>query len=370
MNDEELVYSLALGMVPGIGPVTARKLISFCGSATEVFRFPARDLRRIPGIGPRISQAVRVNRPVQRAEKELSYCRENAIDILLYHESRFPGNLLHCPDSPYMLFVKGVLPRSYSRAVAVVGSRQATHLGKKAVEEIVASLRISCSSVISGLALGIDAHAHRCSLEYGVPTIAVLAHGLDRVYPFEHRGLAKRISSGGGALVTEYPSGTMPEKMHFPARNRIVAGLSSAVVVVESARKGGALITADIANSYNRDVFAVPGRWSDDRSAGCNDLIRHHKAALLAGGNDLLLQMGWNEGETAARSGSGKGPGGLEGRILTAIQNEDEPVHIDVLAELFSGDPACAGQSLMGCLLGMEMDGWIRTVPGNRFAKA
>lgn len=290
----ELQYQIALTMAPAIGPLTARKLISKAGSASEVLRMSRTLLEKIEGIGPMLSQSIRKASLLEQAGKELEFMDRHHISVFYYKDEGYPGRLKECGDGPILLYARGNKGLNAKRILSVVGTRRASSYGKELCRSIIRNLgeRISDLSIISGLAYGIDVIAHRAALEEGIPTVAVLGHGLATIYPNCHRETARKIC-GQGALLTDFHSGMGPERNNFLRRNRIIAGMADATLVVESAATGGALITADLASSYQRDVLAVPGRTSDERSRGCNGLIKKNVAALVESADDVMDQLSW-----------------------------------------------------------------------------
>ena len=268
----ELQYLIALTMVPAIGPVTARKLIKEVGSARAVFSQNRRALESIEGIGPVLSRYINESSLLGQAEQELEFMRKHRINALSYQSHDFPPLLNQCNDGPVLLYIRGEQDLLFKKSLSVVGTRRASSYGKEVCRQIIRELadRIPDLAIVSGLAYGIDVIAHRAALEFGLPTVAVLGHGLATIYPHAHRETAKKII-GQGALITDFHSGMGPERNNFLRRNRIIAGMTTATLVVESSQKGGSLITADIAFSYERDVLTVPGRTGDDRSVGCNN---------------------------------------------------------------------------------------------------
>ena len=278
----ELQYQIALTMAPAIGPITAGKLIKEAGSAKGVFQLTRASLENIPGIGPQLSASLRAPSLLEKAARELEFIQKYQIAPLFLHDLEYPKRLKECEDAPILIYVRGNTEMDASRILSVVGTRRASSYGKERCRSIVLELseRIEDLVIVSGLAFGIDIIAHRAALEAGIPTLAVLGHGLHTLYPHAHRETAKRITSQG-ALMTDFPSGMGPERNNFLRRNRIIAGMADATLVVESAASGGALITAAMASSYQRDVLAVPGRTTDDRSRGCNRLIKENVAAMV-----------------------------------------------------------------------------------------
>ncbi len=295
MNTEKLAYQIALTLIPGIGSKLAKSLIAYCGGVEAVFEESKKSLQKIPGIGPGAIKNLSTASTMARAEKELKFIEKNNISALFYLDEDYPPLLKSCGDSPILLFKKGDFSFQGKNQIAIVGTRNATDYGKRFCASFIEDLKAYEVQVISGLAYGIDISAHKESVKNGIETIAVLGHGLDRIYPALHKKVVEKMLESGGGLLSEFLTETNPDRENFPKRNRIVAGISEAVIVVEAAKKGGALITAEIANSYNRDVFAVPGKLSDTFSEGCNQLIKINKAALLSGVSDLEYLLGWEK---------------------------------------------------------------------------
>lgn len=254
---DELLYRIALTLQPEIGDIGGKKLIAYCGGVEAVFREKKQHLLKIPGVRLKAIESLKNHSSLHRAEEEIKFLERYQISPLFFLDEAYPNRLKHCNDSPMMLYLKGDVDLNNKRVVSIVGTRHATEYGKSVVSQLVRDLREMSVLIVSGLAYGIDSLAHRACLEYQVPTVGVLAHGLDQIYPKVHRSIAEKMLKNGG-LLTEFVSFTKMEPAYFPRRNRIVAGMADAVVVIESAVKGGALITADIAFSYNRDVMAFP----------------------------------------------------------------------------------------------------------------
>lgn len=294
MNDKLLAYQIGITLIKGIGPALAKNLIAYLGSVEAVFKENRKNLAKIPGIGSVLSGEITKQGVLKRAEKEMEFIQKNNIRPIFYTDASFPFRLKECADAPVMIYVKGNRNLNDGKFISIVGTRKATEGGKQLCQSIVADIAAKLSSVtiVSGLAYGIDICAHRAALDNHLPTIAVLGHGLDRIYPYVHASVAREMMQNGG-LVAEYLSETMPDKQNFVQRNRIIAGMSDAIIVMESARKGGALITAELGNDYNRDVFAVPGRVGDEWSAGCNYLIKKNKSFLMESADDLIQMMNW-----------------------------------------------------------------------------
>lgn len=294
MDNQELLSTIALTRVYGLGNIGARTLMNSVGSAVDIFRY-RRDLKEmVPGVQTRLVNALDDKEIFRRAECEMKFAEENSIRCIALNDEEYPSRLRECEDAPLVLYYKGKANLNALRIVSVVGTRMATQYGKDLCDNLVREISALCPDVliVSGLAYGIDIQSHRAALTYGLDTIAVLAHGLDRIYPQAHRNTAIQMLNSGG-LLTEFMSDTEPDRQNFVKRNRIVAGLADAVIVVESAIKGGALITADLAQGYNRECFAFPGRIDDEFSRGCNNLIRDNKAALITSGEDFVKAMNW-----------------------------------------------------------------------------
>lgn len=295
------IQHIALTKIKGVGPKTARILLAYCGSVDAIFGATRKELLAIPSIGKVTVDAILSKNYLEEAEREFLFIEKHRIQLLWIENTDYPKRLLHCEDAPLLLYYKGAANLNACRVVSIVGTRNATAYGRQLCDELVAELSGKDILVVSGLAYGIDVLAHRLSIKHDVPTVGVLGHGLDIIYPAAHRELASRMLDKGG-LLTEFPSGTAPERNNFPARNRIIAGLADVTVVVEAARKGGALITAEIANSYNRDVCAFPGRIDQEYSEGCNYLIKTNRANLIRNAQDLCYLMGWEDRSKAETS--------------------------------------------------------------------
>jgi len=362
----DLLYRIALTCVPNIGPVQARILLQMFQPA-DIFRAKRSDLERIEGIGTIRANCIRQFRDFRLAEKELRFIEKFKLVPLSLSDDRYPKRLLNCYDAPTLLYYKGKADLNASHAVSIIGTRNHTEYGRQATEKLIEKLVDAKALIVSGLAYGIDAIAHKSAMKQNLPTIGVLAHGLDQVYPHEHRGLAKEIAAGDGGLLTEFPSGTKPDKHNFPARNRIVAGMADATIVIETGVKGGSMITASLANSYNRDVFALPGRATDNKSTGCNELIRSNSAVLFTDASEILEALGWQQ----SKQGKEKEK---QLRIFTDL-NENErkiydiiggsdTIHIDDL-NLRSG---LSSSTVAAAVLSLELKNAIVSLPGNRYS--
>lgn len=294
---DDLKYKIAISLIPGIGSITAKSLIAYAGSAEQVFKEKEKALRLIPGVGTVLAKNIIHASVFKRAEQEVEFVTKSGIKALFYLEPEYPQRLLNCVDAPIVLYVKGEPPLNSKKVISIVGTRHATEYGKNLVNQFITTLaeRGYQILIVSGLAYGIDIQAHKCALRTGLPTVAVMGHGLETVYPSLHNSIAhEMIENGCGGLVSDFLSYSPIDRPNFLRRNRIIAGLSDATIVVESARKGGALVTAEIANSYNRDVFAFPGRVGEVYSEGCHFLIKSNRAVLIESVNDLEYVMNWS----------------------------------------------------------------------------
>ena len=355
------LFRLALAMVDKIGSVKAKSLIAYCGSAEAVFKESRKALIKIPGISNKTADKIFASNTFQKAEKELAFIRDRKIEMLYFLDESYPSRLKNYDDAPLCLFYKGNVSLNKKRHVAIVGTRTPTERGRHNCEKIVAELNGNDISIISGLAYGIDAEAHKASLKNGLPTIGVVAHGLDTVYPKEHRSLAQEMCKNGGVL-TEFPTETTPDRERFPARNRIIAGLADAVIVIESKSSGGSMITANFANDYSKDVFAIPGRINDDYSLGCNKLIKEHKAFLLESADDLLKLMRWDN----------QSPAQVQRSLFNDLNREQQKIvelvkigmdDIDTISQSMEMKPS----ELAGILLDLEFEGVIKKLPGKKY---
>jgi DNA processing protein len=357
----ELFYQLALSYVPGIGSKTGRGLLERYGSAAAVFKVPLKELKNNEGVSELRAKGFRDPEVLKKAENELNFVIKKDID-LIFHGHNYPHRLSNCSDAPLVLFYKGNADLDTAKIVAIVGTRKNTDYGHQLTEELVEGLRtLDNVLIVSGMALGIDGIAHKKCVQLGVPTVGVPGHGLDRMYPNSHKELAEQMAGNGG-LLTEFPSETLPERTNFPMRNRIVAGMSDVTVVVESPASGGALITANLASSYNREVAAFPGRVSDARSAGCNDLIRTNVAALINNTADLIDLMNWKGKPKPVQKQLFINFSPDEQKIVDLLQARDS-VHSD---ELFH-QTGLASSLLAATLLQLEMQGIIKSLPGKYY---
>lgn len=360
----KLVYQLALTQIKGVGNTLAKQLIDHCGSAEEVFRSSKKQLMLIPGIGERVAGNILHKEVMNAVEKEVAFIDKHKIKVLFWSEPEYPVKLKQCIDAPVLLYFKGNANLQTKKVISIVGTRNASDYGKSICEEFVASFRQEEVLVVSGLAHGIDSFAHEACLKNQIATVGVLGHGLDRIYPAINRTLATDMLKNGG-LLTEYPSGTNPDRQNFPSRNRIIAGLADVTVVVEATIKGGALITAEIANAYNRDVCAFPGDIKRQSSSGCNHLIKTHRAHLISSAKDLAYLMNWDLTSEKKEE---------KQLSLEIILNPEEKHVFDIVKESGSiGIDALAYKTnltqskLAILLLELEMKGVLIALPGKMY---
>lgn len=365
MNEEKLLYRMALTMVPDIGARTAKKLIAYMGSAEAVFKENHARLQRIPGIGFHLAARIKTEGILRRAELEIREMEKQGISCLYYEDSDYPPMLTHCTDGPVLFFYRGKNIFTGARYLSVVGTRRATPYGRDACRTIIADLsaRYPDLVIVSGLAYGIDITAHRAALDYGLDTIAVLAHGLNTLYPYAHRDAARRIMDQG-ALVSDFHTTVKVERNNFLRRNRIIAGLSNATFVVESASSGGSLITAEMASSYGREILALPGRSSDKFSAGCNHIIKKNMAALVESAKDIVLELNWEDNEPEQEALAT-----LDNIIPEAERKVMETIRDNYPAgpELISNKTGIPIDDLVSMLLLLELKNWISAQPGSTY---
>jgi len=364
LSDKEIIELLALRLVPDIGNVLCRRLIEYFGSAGEVLRADQNEWKEVSRIGNHIPFNLNAHSLLRRAEQELELIWKHKVSVTSIFDDAYPTRLRGTYDAPCVLFYRGDLTSLEGKNLGVVGTRRATPYGYRSVEQLMDDLNETGICIVSGLAYGIDIAAHRSALDQDMKTVAVLAHGLDRVYPSAHMMDANEMVEKGGAILSEYIIGVGPDRENFPSRNRIIAGLSDALLVVEAMEKGGALITADIAFSYNKEVFAVPGKTEDLCSVGCNNLIKYNKARIFSNAQDILKEMGWDEEQLPKK----------KAQLSMRLFSEDEQKVIDILDQKGAMDIdkiasvlGCSSIVLPGTLLGLELEGVIRNLPGNRY---
>lgn len=364
----DLIHQIGLTLIPGVGSVTAKSLISYCGSVEAIFKTPKNKLLKIPGIGEKGAESISSSSSnvLFRAEEEVAFIEKHRITPLFFFDKNYPHRLKNCSDAPMMLYYAGNANLNHPRIVSIVGTRKATDYGKDLCAKLVEGLAKHNVLVVSGLAYGIDHAAHHACLQKKVPTVGVLAHGLDRIYPPAHEKMAKQMTANGG-LLTEFLSNSMPDRENFPKRNRIIAGIADATIVIETATKGGSMITAQLAAMYNRDVFAFPGKITDKYSAGCNHLIKRNMAVLLENAEDIAYNLGW-ETETAKQPQVQKqlfielDPD--EEKVMQTLQNAPSgSMHIDQLCYAVQLSPSATATAL----LTLELKGLVRAMAGSIF---
>ena len=363
MSDQTIIYQIALKLIPGIGGVLIKNLISYCGSPEQIFKQSRTKLEKVPGIGSLLATNVASFRDFTQAENELEFIRKHQIKTLFYLDKDYPARLREIPDAPTLLFALGNVNLNPAKIVGIVGTRKSSEYGKAFTQNLVHDLKEYDCMILSGLAYGIDVIAHKSAIDEKLQTVGVLAHGLDRIYPAQHKNIAKKMLENGG-LITEFPSQTNPDRENFPKRNRIVAGMCDVLVIVETAIKGGARITAEIANSYNKDIMALPGRINDYYSQGCNYLIKENKASLITCAEDLLSLMRWDQK---------KGQKPITPDLFSELSEEDaqlllylqqkQKAGIDQMAYDLNSDPGILALRL----LELEFMGFVRPLPGKYY---
>ena len=363
MNEQELFYVLALQKVELVGDIVAKKLINHIGNAQDVFKAKPSQLSSIDGIGSVLIQNLKNDQVFKKAEAELKFITQNNIDTAFFKDDNYPEKLKHCIDGPVLLFTSGNINLANRKIISIVGTRQITPQGTEFCKKLIADLAPLDPIIISGFAYGVDIVAHQVAMENNLQTIGVVAHGLNQIYPSAHKKYVAKMEENGG-FITEFWSSSNPDKENFVRRNRIVAGMSEATIVIESADKGGSLITANMANDYNRDVFAVPGRTTDKYSQGCNNLIKTQKANLLTSAADLIYILNWDIEEK---------PKAIQKQLFVSLNDEEQKVYdflqqngkelMDIIA-LRCDFPIF---KISGILLNMELKGVIRPLPGKLF---
>jgi DNA processing protein len=364
MKDDRF-YQLALILTPGIGNANAKYLVSHCGSAQSVFECKKKTLLKIPGIGEKTIRSISDNNSFEKTEKVITSCQKQNIRVITYTEEDYPRRLKSILDAPNIIYFQGNGDVNATRSIAIVGTRKATTYGKEITKNIVESCAKYKATIVSGLAYGIDIEAHKNCLNQGLPTFGIIAGGIDMLYPKQHQKIADKMLEAGGIL-SEQPPGVKPEAHLFPARNRIIAGMTDATIVVEAAVKGGALITANIADSYNRTVFAVPGNLDNPYSMGCNKLIQAQKALIYAGHESLEYNLNWSVDQREQKP-----------RATVATLSHDEQKIVDILINEKSitiDDLAWKSQLQINhtasILLTMEFKDLIKSYPGKKYGLA
>ncbi len=365
LNEAEKIYQIAIGMVPGVGNLLTKQLVSYCGSAENIFKTTKSKLVKIPNIGEIIASQIIASDVIQRAEKELEKAKKENIKIVFFTDDDFPKRLKQFPDAPSLLYIKGNIDLNQPKTIGIVGTRNATEYGKAMTEQIIKDFSTYNPLIVSGLAYGIDIAAHKSALKNNLSTLGVMASGIDIIYPAVHKNIAKEMQNVGG-IITENPIGTIPDAPRFPARNRIIAGLSDILIVVEAAEKGGALITAEIANDYGVDVYAVPGRATDKYSLGCNKLISTNKASIYQNAQDLIELLNWDsKSQTKKSKNIEQIDVGLEGdeKKIFDIITLNPNITIDDLA----WKAEININKISNTILQLEFKNIIQTMPGKKF---
>jgi DNA processing protein len=368
---DALLYKIAISLVPGIGCITAKSLIAYCGSAGQVFREKEKILRTIPGIGTVLAKNILQSRVMSRAEIEIEFISKGNIDTHFYLDESYPQRLKSCIDAPILLFSKGKPNLNPAKVISIVGTRNATEYGRNLVDKFILSLaeRGYDVQIISGLAYGIDIQAHRASLLNNLSTVCVLAHGLETIYPSLHKNMAQEMCDKKGGMVTDFLSNSVIDRKNFLRRNRIIAGMADAVIVVESAKKGGALLTAELAISYNRDLFAFPGRVGETYAEGCHFLIKSNRAGLIENLGDLEYCMNWQPGVSGT-------PDSCQPRLFADLTTDEQKV-VDVLQsdgettiDLICHQSGLPMNHVSPMLLTLEFSGIVKCLPGKVFKLA
>jgi DNA processing protein len=362
---KELQYKIGITLIDGVGDINAKNLIAYCGSAEAVFKQKKGHLLKIPGIGENTANSIVKQDILKRADEEITFIEKNNITPLFYLDKEYPLRLKQCADSPVMLYYKGNANLNAERIIAVVGTRNITDYGRKMTEELVKGLKSSGALIVSGLAYGVDVSAHRAALAAGMPTVGVVAHGLNELYPAEHYNMAQKMLDNGGIL-TEFMSNTEVIPANFPKRNRVIAGLSDAVVIVESKETGGAMITAEIAFSYDREVMAFPGKTDDTCSQGCNRLIQQNKAYLIRSAADVLEYLQWQQEISHSHTQQELllDLSAEEEVIVSTLKTHGAPMYIDDLAIQSKLTPGI----LSSHLLTLEFAGVLKSLPGKMYS--
>jgi len=365
MTSEQLKYYIALSFIPGVGDIIAKNIIAYIGSAEGIFKEKKQTLLRIPKVGEYLAESITNADTLKKAENEILFIEKHNIKAVAFNEEGYPARLKQCEDAPIVLFIKGNCNINAPKSIAIVGTRNATSYGKEFCKQLIIDLKQHNALIVSGLAYGIDICAHKNALENGLETIGVLGHALDTIYPADHRTIAKEILEHG-ALITEHCSKSSIDKSNFVTRNRIIAGLTDATIVVESGEKGGALITTEYANNYNRDVMALPGRVTDKYSIGCNNLINKNKAALITSVKDIEYLLNWEVNNSKKKEQQ-------KSLFVELSQEEDQIMKIiskeqDINIDIVSSRSKLPMNKVSAILLGLEFKGLIKTMPGKRFS--
>lgn len=364
MQHTNLYYTLALLQVEGIGDIVAKKLINHCGSAQNVFETAKTKLKSIDGIGEILLKKLKDKSVFEKAQRELEYIEKENIQFSVFSDANYPERLKHCIDGPIVLFSSGTMQLQQQKIISIVGTRQITSYGTEMCKKLIEELAPVNPVIVSGFAYGVDIVAHQAAMDHHLQTIGVLAHGLNQIYPKTHKKYVAKMEQNGGFL-TEFWSTSNPDKENFVRRNRIVAGMAEATIVIESADRGGSLITATLANDYNRDVFAVPGRTTDKYSQGCNNLIKTQRAHLLTSAADLIYILNWELENKTAKS--------IQKQLFVTLDDDEQKVY-DFLQKNGKEEMDMIAIScefpiyrISSILLNMELKGVVRPLPGKSF---
>ena len=364
MHEEELFYLLALQKVDLVGDIVAKKLLNHFGNAKNVFQANASKLSSIDGIGSILIKNLKDKTVFEKAEKELQFIKENHIDTLFFQDENYPDKLKHCIDGPVLLFSSGNLDLKNRKIISIVGTRQITSYGMECCKKLIADLAPLNPVIVSGFAYGVDIVAHQAAMENNLQTIGVVAHGLNQIYPKVHTKYVAKMEENGGFL-TDFWSSSNPDKENFVKRNRIVAGMAEATIVIESADKGGSLITANMAVDYNRDVFAFPGRATDKYSQGCNNLIKTQKANLMTSAADLIYMLNWDL--------ESDNPKPVQKQLFVELDHDEQKIYDYLLKsgkellDIIALECEFPVYRISSILLNMELKGVIRPLPGKLF---
>ncbi|KAF2332197.1 DNA-processing protein DprA [Flavobacterium nitrogenifigens] len=363
MTDQELFSLLALLKVDGVGDIMGKKLLNSFGDATAIFKAKSSQLAAVDGIGSVLLKNLKDKSVFEKADRELSFIKNNNIQVSFFQDENYPERLKHCIDAPILIFTAGNLDFKNKKIISIVGTRQITSYGTDFCRKLIEDLAPLDPVIVSGFAYGVDIVAHQAAMDFSLQTVGVLAHGLNQIYPRTHKKYMARMEENGG-FITEFWSDSNPDKEKFVRRNRIVAGMTEATIVIESADRGGSLITANMANEYNRDVFAVPGRVTDKYSQGCNNLIKTQKANVLTSAADLIYMLNWDIKEK---------PKNIQKLLFVELEPEEQKVYDFLqkngkeLLDIIAIECEIPIFKLSGILIGMELKGVIRPLPGKLF---
>ena len=360
--DEDLKYMLALSLVPQIGPVLSKELIRNFDSAEQIFKASNSKLSRVNGVGPKLISYLREKKYIELAEHELAYCKQHYIELCSMYDSNYPLRMKRCIDSPIIFYYRGNAITEAKYIVSIVGTRNATEYGKQVCKEVISAIKPYDPIIVSGLAYGIDITAHKEALKNGLRTYAVLGHGLDIIYPAVHKNTAFEMLTEGG-IISEFHHGIKPDRENFPARNRIIAALSDVVIVVEAKEEGGALITAEIASSYNRDILSIPGRIKDEHSRGCLQLIKNNIAQMVIDPSEIPEMLLWNAKQTS----------NIQKKLFVELSEDEQNImQLLIKHELCSVDEMLlrlewTHSKLASHLMQLELAGLISSMPGKLY---